>query len=359
MSGSSLSEILDKLDVEDYLDSEGIEYKKSHGSSGLQLNLMTCPCCGSDKWKVFLNAESGLGNCFSGDCEEKFNKFKFIKAHTGLNGRPLGEYIERIGANMGWRPKREVSTAVNMQATELIIPASFPIPIEGHNLAYLKNRGVTTELAQYFHLRYCDKGWFKYQRDGQDKFMPFGGRVIIPIFDLEGELVSFQGRDITGTAEQKYMFPPGFSVTGKHLYNGHNVIATKRVLLCEGVFDVIAAKAALDEEESLRDVVPIASFGKHISYDQFSRFAELYAKGVREVTFMWDSEQVAIDDAIAAGLELRSRGFNVRIAILPPGKDPNEVPAAVVREKFWGATTLDPIKAVTLKMEIRKRQMAG
>ncbi len=93
-------EILEKIDIEAYLDREGIEYRGPYGSSGLQLNLKTCPVCGGDKWKVFLNAESGLGNCFSGSCDTKFNKWKFIRAHTELGGHALDEHIMAVGAEI-------------------------------------------------------------------------------------------------------------------------------------------------------------------------------------------------------------------------------------------------------------------
>lgn len=355
MTDKSLSEIIEKIDVETYLDQEGITYKRTHGSSGEQFNLQICPCCGGDKWKVFLNTESGLGNCFSGDCGKKFNKWSFIQAHTSLDGKPLVEYIKALGSVMGWRAPRLKPTAVNLDVNELKIPPSFEIPIGGKNLMYLRNRNITGAIAKYFNLRYCEKGWFKYMQGGVERFMKFDGRILIPIFDLNGELVSFQGRDITGTAEKKYLFPPGFAVTGKHLFNSHNVIASKRVVIGEGVFDVMAQKIALDEDEALRNVVPIGTFGKHLSEDQILKFGELKARGVESVTFMWDSEVGAFDAAIEAGTELKSRyGFDVSIAQLPFGLDPNETSAEEVRRCFYSALTLNSINAIKLRLNIRR-----
>jgi DNA primase len=96
----------------------------------------------------------------------------------------------------------------------------------------------------------------------------YNRRVLIPIYDLDGKLVSFQGRDITGTAEKKYLFPPGYArATGEHLYNGHNVIGRPSdVVVGEGAFDVIAIKVAFDADPTLRDVVPVGTFGKHLSH---------------------------------------------------------------------------------------------
>lgn len=355
MSENNLTEIIDKIDMETYLDQEGIRYKKTHGSSGEQLNVQTCPCCGGDKWKVFLNAETGLGNCFSGDCQVKFNKWKFIASHTGLEGKPLIEYIKQLGSSFGWRAPRTVSTAVNIEQVELKLPTSYEIPINGKNLIYLRNRNITIAIAKYFHLRYCEKGWHKYIQDGEEKYSKFDNRIIIPIFDLDGNLVSFQGRDITGLAEKKYLFPAGFAVTGKHLFNGQNVVATKRVVVGEGVFDVMALKIALDADESMRDVVPIGTFGKHLSEDQILRFGELVERGVKDVTFMWDSEVGAIDSAVEAGFELKQRyNLNVRIAQLPNGCDPNETTPDVVRFSYYSALPLNPANAIKLKLSQRK-----
>lgn len=352
-----LEEALSVIEPSAFLDAEGVDYKRTYGTRGEQLNLKTCPVCGGSKWKVYVNADSGLGNCFHGDCETKFNKFTLIKAHSGLFGRQLIDYIKQTGREMGWAPrKRVVNSAPVIIKAELHLPESFELPYKGRNVKYLEDRGIDAVMAKYFNLRFCEDGYFEYPTpEGKNAKQNYSNRIIIPIFDLNGTFVSFQGRDITGTADKKYLFPPGFAATGSHLYNGHNVIpGTNRVLVGEGAFDVIAQKIALDGDSSFRDIVPIGTFGKHLSAgdtdSQLEKFLMLKARGVKEVTFMWDSEKVAISDAVSAGLLLRGMGFIVRIAILPPGKDPNEVPAAVVRQAFYQAETLNKLTAAKILM---------
>lgn len=353
---TELEEILNKLDIGHYLDREGIDYKETTGTRGMQYNLRTCPVCGGDKWKVFIGAESGLGNCFSGSCDKKFNKFSFIQAHSRLAGKNLMEHIKAVGQEVGWRPARKSSVAMHLNTADLKLPDSFPLPINGQNLKYLQNRGFGLDIVKYMGLRYCLKGFHPYLKpDGTQGWQPFHKRIIIPVVDLDGNLVSFQGRDITGQAEKKYLFPTGYAVTGSHLYNGHNVRDTSRIVMNEGVFDVAATKIALDEDESLRDVVPIGSFGKHLSPDQIQKFEVLRARGVREVTIMWDGEVAALDDAILAGGQLKALGFSVRIALLPKDKDPNEVPPSVVRQAFYSALPLTHANAVKMRMEVRAR----
>lgn len=358
MDDGELAEVLNRLDIGAYLDREGIEYRETHGSSGAQYNLRECPVCGAAKWKVFLNVESGLGNCFSGSCEAKFNKFSFIRAHSGLDNSKTAAHIFEVSKEMGWRPPRKSVAAVNTVSKAIKLPYSHPLPINGRNLAYLENRGINSSIAEYFHLRFCQKGLLSYEdKYGNKKYQDFSKRVIIPVFDLDGELVSFQARDITGTAEKKYLFPNGFASTGAHLYNGHNVRGTERVVVGEGAFDVAAQKIAIDSDHDLRDIVPVGTFGKHLSFghenSQMAKFITLRERGVKEIIMMWDGEIKATDDAIDAGTMLKSVGFNVKIAMLPANCDPNEVPKEVVCAAIWNAAPLTSESAIKIRMKRR------
>ena len=350
-----LQEALEQIDMESWLDREGIDYKVTRGSRGVQLNLKECPACGNSNWKVYLNAESGLGNCFAGDCETKYNKWKFIKASLGdLPTRQVVEHVKEVAKEMGWRPVVKKSAPVQIKA-ELHMPDSYELPIKGRNLKYLDNRNITADVAAYFHLRFCKKGWFPYiDNEGEQRYQNYDNRILIPIFDLQGKLVSFQGRDILGTADRKYLFPPGFASTGTYLYNGHNAVGAKRIVIGEGAFDVMAIKIALDGEAALRDVVPVGSFGKHLSVgsddSQMDKLLKLKEAGLREVTFMWDGEKQATRDAVKAALEVRKMGLMARIAFLPKDKDPNEVAPSVVREAFWKAEALTPLSAAKIKL---------
>lgn len=358
MEGDSIVEVLDRLDMELYLDREGVTYRQTHGSRGLQLNVKTCPCCGGDNWKVFLNAESGLGNCFSGSCNEKFNKFKFIRAYTGLDNKGAAMHIFQVAKDMGWQPRTKTTVAVSVNSEKLKLPNSHSLPIYGRNLKYLENRGIDVETVKYFHMRLCHKGLWRYLDDsGKKRFVDFSNRIIIPVFDIDGELVSFQGRDITGTAEKKYLFPNGFAATGTQLFNAHNVHHTERVLVGEGAFDVAAQKIALGTASELSDVVPIGTFGKHLSFghdqSQMAKFGELQRRGVKEVVLMWDGEIQATDDAVEAGLMLRGLGLKVKVAMLPFGKDPNEVSPEEVIRCFYAAETLDMTSATKIRIKRR------
>ena len=230
---SDVTELLNSVSIEDYLDYEGIDWRRQHGSSGEQANVKTCPVCGASKWKVYLGLETGYGNCFSGSCNARFNKWTFIKAMLGTeDSRVIADHLKSVAKEMGWRPKRKTTAAVVMDTVKL--PISFELPTaDGRNLLYLEQRGLDLEITRYFHLRYCEDAWWNFTKaDGSRGGQNFGGRIIIPVFDLGGELVTFQGRDITGTAgDKKYLFPSGLPGTGRFLYNGQNAFRATRLLI--------------------------------------------------------------------------------------------------------------------------------
>lgn len=356
---SDLSETLDRIDMEYWLNREGYEYKVVHGKSGTQLNVKRCPACGNDNWKVYLNQDTGLGNCFHGDCEAKFTKWSFVKADLGstVSNREIFEHIENVAMEQGWRPKVK-KVAKTQSVGKLKIPKSIELPHEGKNLKYLAERGIDLDTVREFGLRFCAKGWFEFiGPTGEKQYQNYTKRILIPVKDLDGRLVSFQGRDITGTAEKKYLFPPGFASTGTYLYNGHNAYGYVDVVVGEGAFDVMAIYQAFKTDIALRNVGCIGSFGKHISEgfenSQMEELLKLKDAGMSKLTIMWDGEKAAIIDAVETALKIRMHGIKVKVAILPKGKDPNEVEPSVVRKAYRSAVEITPASATKLLLKYR------
>jgi DNA primase len=361
-SSSETREFLESFDLEYWFERESVAYKLGRGSSGMQINAQTCPACGDRRWRTYLNAETGRGNCFV--CNETFSKQKFVHLTLGhdmeskADWRATYRHMEEVMGERGWRPRTTTTVAVDIGTVKL--PSSMALPTkDGRNLIYLEERGITNDLAKYFHLRYCEKGWHNFPReDGTTGGQRFDGRVIIPVFDLDGECKTFQGRDVTGTAgDRKYLFPKGLPGTGRYLLNGQSAQRHRRVCMGEGAFDVMAIKKAFDENAELRDVIAVGSFGKHLSYgsvdgnDQLGRFRQLRNLGTQEVTIMWDGEWRALVSALDAAELLEKIGLKARIALLPADRDPNEVLPEVVRQAFWSAKRYS--KGLSVKWRLR------
>ncbi|WPH68508.1 DNA primase [Stenotrophomonas phage BUCTxx99] len=322
-------EALEELDVEWVIQDEGLDYKESWGHNGRQLNLRHCPFCGNNKYKVYINADTGLGNCFAGSCSQgSFNKWQFLREVYDLTGRDLHRKIEDAAGEQGWKPKTAVKKfdpgPLNLPDCEAAWTMS-PMP------KYLVDRGVTSEIAEHFDLGYCESGWFVVKDPaGEEIKQNYAKRIIIPVYDVNGEIVSFQGRDTTGTSDRRYLFPPMFSGTGTQLYNIQNwKVGMESVVIAEGAFDAIGVYRALKAKKLDSKMLAAASFGMSFTEspngnDQISRLLELKERGLKEVIFMWDDEAPAIKAAIAACKKVKRYGLRVKIAIVKGAKDPGD-----------------------------------
>lgn len=350
---SSLTEILESLDFEDWLDSEGITHKLTRGTNGIQANIRECPSCGNSKWKVYFGLETGRGNCFV--CGEKFDKWKFISKHLGTSSSETYQHILGHVDSASWRPAKS-RVQHSQVAGSPTLPTMYCFPINGRNIKYLQERGIGLDAACKFELGYCHSGGFDFVApDGKPAFQDYSRRVIIPIRDLEGKIVSFQGRDITGLSDKKYLFPPGFSATGSVVYNANKIKGAKRIVMGEGVFDCIAIDMACAGDETLNQFGACASFGKKLSFQQIEVLASMARDhGLEEVIIMWDAEPEAIEEAIRAGIELGRRGIQVKLAILPDDKDPNEVPPEVVREAIFKSKPVTRALAPLLLLQAKR-----
>lgn len=354
---NELQSMLEDIDVEDFLCHLGIDFKITHGSSGVQANIRECPRCGGTKWKVYLGTESGLGNCFHGSCqgEPGFNLYTYTRALLG-SGRDAYKEISNYVDRAGWLPqKRRVSP---VEITEVKLPSSYPLPIRDKNLSYLANRGISSSTAKFLGLRFCKKGRFDYQLFGENKWQIYDERVIIPVLDENGSLVTFQGRDITGRAEKKYLFPPGLAGTGRYLYNANNCVGLESIVIAEGAFDVASILEAF-KGSKLEDVGVTGSFGKHLSTggergSQLSQLLFLKQRGLRKITMMWDGEKSALDEACKTALMIKSYGFIVRVASLPIDKDPNEMTREEIFSCYKNAEFANPISMARMRLRLVK-----
>jgi DNA primase len=326
---------------EDFLEHVGIDYRRTSGSRGPQFNIKECPKCGGSAWKVYLSQDTGYGNCFHGSCGASFNLWTFAKAYLGTeSSKAVGQLFDEVAKTIGWKPKqREPKKVAPVLTGALALPISIPAGTAG--IPYMNERGVSLRHQQEFDLRWCKDGAFKYQReDGTPASMPFSNRVIIPIADLDGQIVTFQGRDISGTSERKYLFPPRLPSTGRFLYNGHRALAERwaHIVLGEGALDVIAIQAAIEGDRGMQGIGAVGSFGKKLTLDtepgvetQLQALMRLKNNGLKFITILWDGEAEAVKSAVKACEKLNGFGFQTRIGFLPKGKDPAEVSSEVVR----------------------------
>jgi len=347
---SELRELFERVDVQDYLDECGVNYKRTMGSSGVQLNIETCPECHNSHYKLYLNAETGLGSCFAGACGKRFNLYSFVRALHGYqrHGDVMQDVQRHVRSRVFLPKKAKAKKTATRPPPVVALPHSFALPLDdGRNLLHLSERGITADMARHYDLRYSERGYYSYHDEyGNPQTQSYIQRVIIPVHDLQGEIVTFQGRDITGVSSRKYLFPPGLPGTQRYLYNSHRALGSSHIVICEGAFDVIAAQAALGTAAGV-----VGTFGKLIGMaadggpSQLSQLKRLKDHGAEKLTILWDGELLPLQTAVQQGLELHKRGYSVRVGMLPRGCDPNEVEPEIVRQSVSEALSIDRLNA--------------
>src|SRR5438132_2758831 len=183
----------------------------------------------------------------------------------------------------------------------------------------------------------------------QTSYDRFRGRIMFPIHNDVGEVIAFSGRllkDEEGAA--KYLNSPETPLfrKGNVLFGLHKtkraLIEANSAIVCEGQIDLISLF-----EAGITNVV--APQGRGFTENQ----ASILKRDVREIVLCYDSDkagQKAAEKSLSPLLRLvahtawynaLSNHFYVRIAEMPPGKDPDtlihEEGADAFRERITNA----------------------
>ena len=179
-----------------------------------------------------------------------------------------------------------------------------------------------------------DTGLLISPEDGGAPYDRFRDRIIFPITDARGRVVSFGGRAMDPEARAKYLngpetplFHKGFVLYGlpearKLLHTGGETAA---LVVVEGYMDVIACQRA--------GVAAVAPLGTALTEEQMAVLWRLHP----EPTLSFDGDGAGLRAAhrtLDRALPLLKPGRTFRFAVVKGGKDPDEV----LREK--GAAAL-------------------
>lgn len=321
---NQIQDTLDSIDIEEFIDSYGLDYRTVASSNGLQANIKTCPSCGNDNYKCYINLETGLGKCHSGSCDMGgFNLWIFMeKVGNCTNYKATKSFIGRVAASQGWRPAKKRAPA-KLDFGALNMPPMVDIKRGSVVEDYLNKRGFRKETINHFNLKFCEKGGIEEISpiDGSVHFKDFSQRVIFPILDYDGNLVNYQGRSITGK-QPKYLNPTGHALSGTHLYNVNNGHGAQEIVLVEGVTDVAKTHQHFMEENEFRNVLVLGTFGMSLGEEQIEILRKLCDEGGNMITVMWDSERAAVRSMVEACKVLQHLNIRSRMALLPDGVDP-------------------------------------
>jgi len=247
-------------------------------------------------------------------------------------------------------------------------------------IAYLKQRGLTGEIAAQFDLGYAPTGWDNLsstagnkekldlmikaglisKRESGGHYDRFRARVMFPIHDNKGRVIAFGGR-LLDEGEPKYLNSPETPVfhKGSELYNLHrarSAIAQQQMsIVVEGYMDVLAlAQHGIDH--------CVATLGTATTATHLQRLFRL----APSIVFCFDGDRAGRDAAgraLEIVLPLLESGRQVSFLFLPDGEDPDSVVrdqgADTFRTLIESATPLPDLLFDTLLNQTDLTRMDG
>lgn len=188
--------------------------------------LYKCPKCGHHKRKLSVNFDKNVFKCWICDYSGK-NIFYLVRSH----GSHLDKQDWKKVANIIDFSEQEKE----IQKIEVELPKEF-ITLTGKHISplsiparkYLADRGITEEQIIWWKMGYCPDG-------------KYANRVIVPSFDMDGELTYFISRSYDNNWI-KYLNPPAEK---DFIFNELYLDWNKDITIVEGVFDAVAVGNAI------------------------------------------------------------------------------------------------------------------
>jgi DNA primase len=304
-----------------------------------------CPFHGEKTPSFHVNAEKGFFHCFG--CGVGGDVIKFVELHDKV-GFP--DAVRQLAARAGLTvPEADGSKqdAESQQEREALLKvhevaaAWFREQLAGPPGAaarrLLRDRGISSETVEQLGIGYAPgaglrarltrdgfgddlllKSGLLVPREGDQPRDRFRNRLMIPICRETGAIIAFGGRAMEEGQQPKYLNSPetAIYVKGRTLYGlnwSKAAIGRQRyVVLVEGYFDWAQAY-----QGGITNVV--ASSGTALTPAQ----ARLLRRFAAKVVLSFDPDAAGQGAAARSSELMVSEGFQVNVAVLPPGGDPD------------------------------------
>lgn len=352
-----IDDLLNRVDIVDVIDAVTPLKKAGKNYKGL------CPFHQEKTPSFSVEPDKQFYYCFG--CGAGGNALGFLMNYENLD---YVEAIEKLAAQMGMDVPREQSAVARKNREqhaalyEILTQSAqwYQAQLRQHPqrqraVDYLKERGLTGEIARDFALGYAPPGWRNLLdvvgtdearkkalldagmliENPDNKKNPlydrFRDRIIYPIRDTRGRVIAFGGR-VLGDDKPKYLNSPETPVfhKGEELYGLYearkNTRKLERFLIVEGYMDVIAlAQNGITWS--------VATLGTATSTAHLRRLFKL----VPEVVFCFDGDSAGREAAWRALeqiLPLMEDGRGARFLFLPEGEDPDSQVRKVGQDAF-------------------------
>ncbi len=353
ISPEFIEEVLSRVDIVEIIEPRVALKKTGQNYSGL------CPFHTEKTPSFSVSQEKQFYYCFG--CQVSGSALKFLMEFERMEFIPAVEMLaERVGlevpksdqqASTETTRRRKTIFEILGQASAYYCEQLREHPSKERAVGYLKNRGLSGEIARDFALGYSPPGWnnlydtlanSNFDRDlliesgmvieNEDKtYDRFRERIMFPIRDLRGRTIAFGGR-IIGDGKPKYLNSPETPVfhKGRELYGlfearKRNAKLT-RVLVVEGYMDVVAlAQFGIGYS--------VATLGTATSKEHIERIYRL----VPQIVFCFDGDSAgrsAAWKALLVTLAAMSDGRSAKFLFLPDGDDPDTLIRREGKDKF-------------------------
>ncbi|KAA0969096.1 DNA primase [Aureimonas fodinaquatilis] len=318
-----------------------------------------CPFHGEKTPSFHCEDSKGRYHCFG--CGVSGDHFRFL---TELDGMSFPEAVERLASEAGVpMPERDLQAEKREEARGTILDAlaaagqffrqSLQESEGAKARAYLRDRGLSSAVQAEFGIGYAPDsrarlkeflvgrgigkaeieaaGLVVHGPDIPVSYDRFRERIMFPISDTREKIIAFGGRALSPGVPAKYLNSPETDVfhKGSTLYNIARARRAAReagtLVVVEGYVDVIA----LHQAGIAHAVAPL---GTALT----DRQLDLLWRSVAEPVLCFDGDAAGIKAAQRAAdvaLTLLKPGRSLRFALLPEGKDPDDL----VREGGAGA----------------------
>jgi len=258
-----------------------------------------CPFCNHHKKKLQVNLDTQRWHCWV--CDSKGRSISSLLRKLNVVLRDIAVVTDVYGDEPEYDSKEEYVAKLQLpkEFKQLYFKPKGINPSYNQAIHYLNKRGITKADIVKYNIGYCEDGLY-------------GGRVIIPSYDDNGDLNYFVARSFYEDDKMKYKNPP----ISRDVIVFENMINwNEPITLVEGVFDSFSVK---------RNVIPL--LGKFLLSKLKNKILE---KGVKDVTIMLDSD--AVEDSTKHTDWFMKNGIRVR-NIIPTDKDAGEMGFQKVNE---------------------------
>ena len=338
---SKIEEIRNAANVVDII-SEYVPLRK-RGKNYIGL----CPFHSEKTPSFTVSDDKQIFHCFG--CHAGGNVFKFIMDYKKISFiESIQELAEQLGVTLEYdegvsaekQSEQEELYDINTEAARYFSNNLLNDPEGEIARQYFQNRNIKPQILRAFGLGYALNGWenlinyLKQKNIDLEKALQLGligrnsdgrlhdklaGRIIFPIFSPNGRVVAFAGRILGKDAKgAKYINSPEsiIYVKGRILYGlSHakdEIRRLNKAILVEGYMDLISLY-----QSGIKNVVAVS--GTALTDDQ----AQLLSRYTKNVVLIFDADAAGIKASMRSIEILLKKDFDIKIASLPKGEDPD------------------------------------